>query len=233
MSYRKIMFRLMAIVLCISSGSAYANAGLDIIVVRHAETVTNATGVKDKRNDSMLSEVGLAQVEALTRELSGHHFDAVLVSPAERALLTIQPYLQQRKMTGIVWPEITECCWQQDRGDIKGGQLQKKHSIHLPPEMVAQFSFRDNDSSFKYANSNYADGVAQVREAVRLLKASYSNTGKTILIVTHYHAGGVLLGELLGVDRDSLPGLENARLTHLRQQPDGRFELLMINGQRY
>lgn len=230
---RSICLRLLAFILLSHAGLSHAGSGLDIYLVRHAQTVANATGVKDKRSESTFSEEGQAQIAALTRELQNYRFDAVLVSPTERTLNTIHPYLQQSKMVGIVWPEITECCWQQDRGEGEAGQLLQGSAIQLAPEIAPQFSFRDSASAFKYANRNYADGVAQVRQAVSLLKARYFDSGKTILIVTHYHAGAVLLGELLGVSRDSLPGLENARLTHLRQEKDGRFTLLTINGKSY
>lgn len=224
---------LLAFILLLQAGLSHAGGGLDIYLVRHAQTVANASGVKDKRSDSTFSEEGRAQVEALTRELLNYRFDAVLVSPTERTLNTIHPYLQRSKTVGIVWPELTECCWQQDRGEGEAGQLVTGSALQLPPEIAPQFTFRDSASAFKYANKNYADGVAQIRQAVSLLKANYFDSGKTILIVTHFHAGAVLLGELLGVGRDSLPGLENARLAHLRQEKDGRFTLLTINGKSY
>lgn len=231
MNYRKVIFHLLAFIMLTHTCLSHAGQGLDIYLLRHAQTVANATGVNDKRSSSMFSEAGLAQIDSLTRNLMNYHFDAILVSPTERTLFTIHPYLKQSMMTGIVWPEITECCWQKERdGD---GQLQESEAIQLPIEIAQQFSFRDSASSRKYANRNYADGVLQVRQAVSLLKSHYFDSGKTILIVIHYHAGAVLLGELLGVDRDSLPSLENAKLTHLRQDKDGRFTLLKINDNPY
>jgi broad specificity phosphatase PhoE len=223
------LFKSLLLILLFQTGLSRAAGMLDIYVVRHAETLANVSGVHDSHSDNTLSERGQAQVDALTRDLANHHFDSVLVSPAERALLTIQPYLQRSGSVATLWPELTECCWQQERGE--DGSLQTAQAIHVPAGIAAQFTFRDGDSTFAYANRNYADGVAQVRQAVSMLKQRYFNSGKRILIVTHYHAGAVLMGELLGVSRDRLPGLKNARVSHLRQLPDGRFELLTINGQ--
>ncbi|MBI5918774.1 MAG: histidine phosphatase family protein [Nitrosomonadales bacterium] len=203
--------------------------GLDIYLVRHAQTVHNAGGPKDKVSENTFSEMGEAQVSQLTFAFRNREFDAVLVSPVERVLRTIQPYLEDHGVQGELWPELAECCWSRDRGNTEGGQLVTSGGIYLPPEIAAQFTFRDADSKFNYANRSYADGVAQVRQAIALLKARYFNSGKTILIVAHYHSGQVLLAELLGVERDSLPGLENARVNHLRQGADGRFTLLSNN----
>ncbi len=224
-----IAFKALLLVLLFQAGLSQAAGMLDIYVVRHAETLANVTGVYDSHSDNTLSEHGKAQVDALTRSLSDDRFDAVLVSPAERALRTIQPYLQQSGRVGVVWPELVECCWQRDRNE--DGSLHMAQAIRLPADIAAQFTFRDSGSTFEYANRNYGDGVAQVHQAAILLKKHYGNSGKRILIVTHYHAGAVLMGELLGVSRDSLAGLKNASISHLRQQPDGCFELLTINGQ--
>lgn len=79
------------------------------------------------------------------------------------------------------------------------------------------------------SNSAYAAGRAQVHKAADMIRERYGNTGKTVLVVAHYHSGQVLLGDLLGVDRESLPGLENARITHLKQGADGKFSIVTIN----
>ena len=92
-----------AILLC---GVAAAQAGgLDIYFVRHAETMANASGVNTSGNSNMFSEKGNEQVGALTRELNAMRFDAILVSPAERAINTILPYLKESGQKGIIWPE--------------------------------------------------------------------------------------------------------------------------------
>lgn len=75
----------------------------------------------------------------------------------------------------------------------------------------------------------YVEGAAQVGRAADMIRARYGNSGKTILVVAHYHSGQVLLANLLGVSRDELPGLENARITHLKQDAAGKFSIVTIN----
>lgn len=220
-----------AILLC---GVAAAQAGgLDIYFVRHAETMANASGVNTSGNSNMFSEKGNEQVGALTRELNAMRFDAILVSPAERAINTILPYLKESGQKGIIWPELTECCWQKNRDTQVAGRLVTSSALRLNNEQVTYFSFRDSDSTLSYANNSYADGVAQVRHAEELLKQHYFGSGKTILIVAHYHSGQVLMADLLGTTRDKLPNLENGKLAHLRQGDDSRFTLISINGEEF
>lgn len=220
---------LIAFLLC---GVAAAQAGgLDIYFVRHAETMANASGVNTSGNSNMFSEKGNEQIGALTRELKPMRFDVILVSPAERAMNTILPYLKESGQKGIVWPELTECCWQKNRDNGAAGRLVTSAALRLNNEQQAYFAFRDADSTLSYANNSYADGVAQVRHAEELLKQRYYGSDKTILIVAHYHSGQVLMADLLGTTRDKVPNLENGKLAHLHQGDDSRFTLLSINGE--
>lgn len=75
----------------------------------------------------------------------------------------------------------------------------------------------------------YMAGTEQVWRAADMIRQRYGNSGKTILVVAHYHSGQVLLAKLLGVSRDDLPGLENARITHLKQDAGGKFSIVTIN----
>lgn len=220
---------LLALFLMCIHGLAQAAGGLDIYFVRHAQTVSNAKGVNNTKNSSTFSYDGVVQIDMLTEALGKYRFDAILVSPTERTLYTILPYLLETGKKAEVWPEITECCWQRDRGDVEGGQLIQDKDIQLPSEIASQFTFRDRNSARAYGNHSYADGIAQVRRGAELIRQLYGNSGKTLLIVAHYHSGQVLLGELLGVERETLPGLENARITHLKQGADGKFSLQSVN----
>jgi broad specificity phosphatase PhoE len=220
----------MLFLLC-AMGAVQAGGGLDIYFVRHAETQRNATGESNSGNYNTFSSAGVEQVNMLTNKLKTMHFDAILVSPAPRALNTILPYLKETGQKAVIWPELTECCWQQDRGSIAEGQLTPGSPIELSDEQKEYFTFRDANSMRNYGNRSYADGIAQSHYAENLLRQHYFGSGKTILIVGHYHAGQVLLADLLDVTRYNLPGLKNAKLTHLRQGEDGRFTLLSINSE--
>lgn len=205
------------------------STGLELYFVRHAQTVANATGQHNKQNSGSFSDEGMSQIAELTQDLGKIRFDAILVSPTERTLYTILPYLTEQQLTATIWPELTECCWQDDH-ETSGGTLQRGKAIILNTDVAPYFKFRDASSAMHYANQSYADGIAQVDEAYRLLQSNYFGSGKTILIVSHYHAGGILLSRLLGIPRTEISGPENAKLTHLRQDKNGKFHLQMLNG---
>jgi broad specificity phosphatase PhoE len=169
-------------------------------------------------------------VKELSDKLEKMHFDAILVSPAQRALNTILPYLQKTNQKAEIWPELAECCWQRKHDSQTAGKLILTSQIVLTNEQKSFFTFRDADSMRNYSSSSYADGVAHVQRAEELLRQNYFDSGKTVLIVAHYHSGQVLLADLLGITPDQLPRLQNAKITHLHQGKDGHFTLLTING---
>ena len=58
---------------------------LEVCLVRHGQSVSNAAGVWQGQGDSPLSEIGRTQVEGLGRALAGQHYDVVLSSDLSRA----------------------------------------------------------------------------------------------------------------------------------------------------
>ena len=61
---------------------------MQLIVVRHGETVHNVAGIAQGWNDSALSERGQEQVAALASKLAAIGIDAIYSSPLERAMST-------------------------------------------------------------------------------------------------------------------------------------------------
>jgi len=210
---------------CLFGMFATDAAAMEIYFVRHAETLANVSGVHTTKTDNTFTQRGEEQIKTLTRQLKGLHFDAILVSPSSRALNTVLPYLQASGQTGVVWPELTECCWQSPPSSSDKGELIAAAPITLSQEQRSYFTFRDSASHFNYRNGSYDDGVAQINHAVQLLKQRYFGMNKTILIVAHYHSGQVFISKLLGVPRQELPSLKNGELLHLHQDDAGCIRL--------
>ena len=60
----------------------------EILLIRHAESETNRSGIWNGRSDARLSPAGEASLEDLAKRFSTQNFDIVLTSPLERAVRT-------------------------------------------------------------------------------------------------------------------------------------------------
>lgn len=201
-------------------------AETEIYFVRHAETMGNITQSHQKKDDQTLSPNGIRQVEALTSKLNKLHFDAIVVSPKVRVLKTILPYLKAHKMKAEIWPELAECCWQKEGRDDSAFDLLRGETITLDKEMQPWFTFSDAASHNSYDSRSYADGMLQTFLAVDRLQKRFAHSGKTILVVGHYHAGSRLMEILQGVEPNGRYNLPNTSISHLVEKPDGSFQLV-------
>jgi len=200
--------------------------GLDIYFVRHAQTVANATGEYTLENQKKFTEKGYRQIQALTEILTKMSFDHILVSPKYRTKNTILPYLKKNNLVGQIWPELAECCWQEDGHiaidtDIPLGEaidIKKENSHFLSPRSASVDRF--------YNPQTYGDGIAQLKLACELIEQNYSRTGKSLLIVSHGLAISRMLEMLLGIEVKGRFNIENAKLIHVRQRLDGKYQLM-------
>ena len=203
--------------------------GLELYVVRHAETEGNRTHIHTRENDRTFSATGLNQVKILTDRLGDFRFDAVIVSPKYRAMNTIFPYLKRNNLVAEIWPELEECCWQKEGRDEVSAGLERGKKIDIPPEMRPYFRLRDENSGYKYKARNYADGILQMQMASDMIRQRFSQSGKTVLLVGHYHAGGRIMEILQGLKPEGQLSLENTKISRLVEMPDGRFQILSLN----
>lgn len=201
---------------------------LDVYFLRHAQTMANVTREYTEENQRTFSPRGEEQVAGIVEKLADLNFDEVLVSPAYRAQQTILPFLKERGIQAEIWPELYECCWDYETEDDEP-ELVRGDRIELDEAERAYFRFRDEDSVYLYNVDTPARGELMIERAVELILSRFAGTGQTVLLVSHYHTGSRLMPALMGEPppRGIRPG--NARLTHIRQEADGRFRLLMVN----
>ncbi len=205
--------------------------GLEIYFVRHAETVANVTKDYSGNNGETLTTEGVRQTFKIAKKLEKYEFDVILVSPKKRTRQTILPYLKEHQLQSQITPEIAECCWQdeEEEPDPCSKKVYGKE-IKIIPENNAFFKFRNKDANRFYLKKTYAQGLYQLEDAYNLLKEKYWLSGKKILLVSHGVFGRMLISRLLGHDYGKNYGLENAKITHLRQSKNGDFHLMKLNG---
>lgn len=202
---------------------------LNIYLVRHAETVGNVTGNHSAENDRTFSKKGRSQVAELTQKLSKIRFDAILVSPKYRTMNTILPYLKLHNLKAQVWPELAECCWQKKKDASYAFRIERGARIKLDSAMRPHFSFPDSASEREYAPFGYSDGMLMVFKSFDNITRKYGGSGKNILVVSHYHAGGRLIEILQGVEPEGRYQLSNAKIAHLRENSNATYRLMGIN----
>lgn len=204
-------------------------AGLDLYIVRHAQTMANVTKVYSPKNQRTFSKQGEEEIDALLHKLDGLHLDRILVSPTYRTLRTIAPYLRREGRIAEIWPELEECCWQPDRDSPASKRIPRGDPIRIDADLAGLVRFRSPETRFWYNAQNYADSERQVEEAAALVRQRFSRTGRSVLIVSHFHTGAWLIADLLGDPAAQKLALRTGALTQLRQDGDGRFRIVTLN----
>jgi len=252
---KSIPLLLLAALILFGIPQAYAQDLLKVYYVRHGEGGHNVVSEwkhKPKSewpayvgNSNVFTPKGEQQVAALTKELQGMKFDFIAASPIWRTRNTILPYLKASGQKAELWPELTETAgvpmeWSASDSKsakpsatlFKGGE-----AIQLPEAEQPFFTFRDDGKSLlntndKDAEQKIANSVALARKTVELIKARFSKSGKSILLVGHGNSGSTLL-HTLTTSKDLKVSLQNTGIWMAEEQPDGSFKLKMLNGKPY
>ena len=206
---------------------------LDLYIVRHAQTLANVTKNYSQANQMAFSEQGHREIAELMGKLENRRFDQVLVSPTWRTQHTIAPFLAQRDAVGEIWPELEECCYHTNRSAPVSDPRPRGGRISIDSDVAERFIYRDGTASHWYNAKNYADSEQQVGEATDLLRLRFGGSRKSILIVSHFHTGAWMIADLVGDRAAHKIALQTGKLTHLRQQPDGRFRIVSLNEERF
>jgi probable phosphomutase (TIGR03848 family) len=149
-----------------------------VILLRHAHSIANEKGVLAGRASGIaLSKKGLIQAKDLTSRLGNLKFKSIRISPMERCLLTLEPWLKEQKLAErdfVLDKGLTEV----DYGDWTGKKLsllalKKEWKIvqRTPSKMV----FPDGESLLQ----------VQKRANESLMKAVKEAQGGAALIVSH------------------------------------------------
>ncbi len=135
---------------------------MEIVVIRHAQTLSNARAIYQGQLDGELSEKGIEQAITLQRELEGQNFDLVVSSDLWRAAHTAQLLFPTRD--DIVYDKrLRERHW----GDLQGTPIGKEVDY--------------------FATSNNAEPIDRIIERVTDFLSELKNrhTGKKIAIISH------------------------------------------------
>ncbi|CAN1535546.1 phoE Broad specificity phosphatase PhoE and related phosphatases [Fimbriimonadaceae bacterium] len=168
-----------------------------LLIVRHGETLANASGRYNSKTINTFSEKGNAQVARLTKELGNRRFNAIIVSPSERALRTVAPFLKATGQKATVWPELYECCTGRNKRMDSNGKIRMGAAFAIPKDIAPLFRIEPGHEKL-IVSQTFSDGVMQVRQGARRLATEFGPNYGSVLIVGHSGAGGVLMEILEG-----------------------------------
>ncbi len=186
---------------------------MKLLIVRHAESNGNADGDYSVASHDSLSSRGRRQALTLARCLMKYKFDRILVSPLQRALETIAPFLESTTRHAEIWPEIAEACWQSHRE--RASERWKTQPAFLPPHMAHLLYFRDNDAVKPAEDETFSEGLCRVYETRWLLQEMAGGSCRSVLMVTHGHFIQELINALLGAEEIISYPHDNCGITSL------------------
>ena len=193
-------------------------SALEVCLVRHAQSASNAKGVWQGHGDSPLSDMGRTQVEALGRALQEQRYDLVLSSDLSRAADTARAAGVEMEH-GESWREI-------DVGDWEG--LTMEQVVERFPEQIEALKARQTFSIG--GGETWPEVFRRADESLAGLRRRMPDGGRAI-VFTHGGIIAALLSGLLGV-RGRFPWplgrMRNTGRTTLRFAGD-RVELLAHN----
>ena len=185
---------------------------MKLYLVRHAESMGNATGEYSTLVSDSLSPKGEEQARVLAAGLTGMEFDRIVVSPRLRTLQTIAPYLSATGRQAEIWPEVAEACWHEERE--AAAQHWQEEEGSLPCELEPLFTWYGGRAVVPRCNETFGEGLRRVNETVARL-GEIGNGETSLLMVAHGHLIRELLNILLETSEMNPFHHENTGLTLL------------------
>jgi len=220
--------------------------GLEVYYLRHAETMGNASARYEKMKPKdqpanwnsydAFSDLGEQQVATIVDTLRGYHFDVIVASPTWRTMQTVLPYLKAHNMIAEIWPELTEFGNPSvlRRGGTVRADLLRGAPLTITDDMTNWFRLRGPTVTYQCKGPRCdAEANALTAASEELLTERFGNSGTSVLVVGHSVAGAALIRYMADMAPEANFWLRNAAVSHLRQQPDGTFTLIMLNGEPY
>lgn len=160
---------------------------MKLLIVRHAESQGNASGNYSTADADSLSREGNAQALSLVDSLLPWTFDKLLVSPFDRTIETISPYLQMTRQRAEIWPEIAEACWQAEREEPSASW--NAQPAVLPDPLAHLFAYRNDEPSKPAYPESFGEGLRRVHDAVEQIQKMADRSITSALMVSHGHPG--------------------------------------------
>jgi broad specificity phosphatase PhoE len=179
-------------------------AGVDLVLVRHAESIWNAEGRWQGQTDVPLSAAGRAEAARLGARLARTRFDRRICSDLERTrdtAVALGGAFEPRH----AWREMDLGAW--------GGLLHTEVKERFPDDVAAMIA----GSPARIGGGESMPGFEARAQAALDAVIAESRPGERVLVVTHGGVIRAIVMRLLGLEGGRpLVGATNTSITHLR-----------------
>ncbi len=186
--------------------------GVDVFLVRHAQSTANLTGARVY--DPPLTGRGRAQADRLAGRLAAAGLDAVIASPMVRALETAVPIAAAAGAPIRVWPDLVEFNRWEAYGTLPAAEIAVRF-----PSVALEPGFPPDGARFNGPETP-GGGWRRARMVVDRLRGG--EAGRSVAVVAHGTFLGMVLAAALAVPPDAPVSFQrdNAAVDHLRWEGD-------------
>jgi len=204
---------------------------MNVTILRHGQTVGNATGDYSTTANDVLSDYGYEQAERLVGGLVGYQFDVIYCSPLERAMKTIAPYLRENGRSAELWPELAEACWQADHSTPIPSRTHSPRPITIEKDLEEMFTLLDGNAVLPFDDEVFQEGFARIDRAHERLLARHKDTTDRVLVVCHWYTASRLIESFLAMPRTDYDRFnhDNTAVSCLDQLLNSAFRLQYLN----
>ena len=196
---------------------------MEIVAVRHGETVANFEGIIQGHSNSQLNDLGRQQAEAVALRLQHEKFDAAFVSDLDRTKDTAQAILQYHPELAVTYTTMLRE-WhlgvlQNQRYTEMSAEHQLLVDILRTSETVPPIPGGETIEEFQQRVSDFLEELAANYMGKRLLLVSHGGTIQRML----RHCTGLLAAG------NFRPACGNTCISVFRKRTDGHWQLISWN----
>ncbi|WP_157729452.1 histidine phosphatase family protein [Tumebacillus algifaecis] len=191
-----------------------------LTLVRHGETIWNREMRLQGSQDIPLSEIGLAQAEAVAKRLSAEQFHALYSSHLQRAHKTAETIASRSQVPHHVAEDLRE----RHFGEVEG--LTREEILRHYPE------FWNGDHTYDVAG---VESFVALRDRAHqaIDKIADHHLGEHVVIVSHGGTINAFLNAFLNAISAGLHGsgvnkLGNTSITRVFREADGSWQIIEI-----
>lgn len=204
---------------------------MKLYFVRHAESVGNAAGQYDMSQSGELTPRGREQARELAERLAALAFDAAIISPLERVILTALPHLERSKVRAEAWPELAEMRGRKDVPEELPAEVRYGPPAAIPEAAAHAAGLRPEPEArlLPPPGESYIEGQRRARLAARRIRELYAGRDVTVLMIGHACNGARVLEALLEIELVGRFQHENCGVTLMEQKANGDFIMRYMN----